>query len=214
MIRNSLFEKLDCFFIFSHNSCFTFRIVPLWTGRMLDYLMNLEQWLPILLNNYGTWIYAILFLVILAETGSVFLFFMPGDSLLIAIGALCSTTPIVHLHYMGLMLFCAGTLGYIINYYTGQVLGIKFFNEHSRYFKPEYIVKTNQYFMKHGGKTILFARFIPFVRSFAPFAAGSAKMGMATFMFYNVAGCLLWVVSLLSIGYGLGNILSFFGDVF
>lgn len=181
---------------------------------MLDFLLNLEQWLPILLNNYGVWIYAILFLVIFAETGSVFMFFLPGDSLLIAIGAMCSTTDILHLHYMGILLFAAGVLGYLVNYYTGQVLGIKFFNQHSRYFKPEYMVKTNHYFMKHGGKTILFARFIPFVRSFAPFAAGSGKMNIMTFMGYNVVGCLVWVISLLSIGYGLGNILSFFGDFF
>lgn len=180
---------------------------------MLDFLLNLEQWLPVLLHNYGLWIYAILFLVIFAETGSVFMFFLPGDSLLIAIGALCSTTDILHLHYMGVLLFTAGTLGYIVNYYTGQVLGIKYFNQHSRYFKPEYVAKTNQYFMKHGGKTILFARFIPLVRSFAPFAAGSARMNMASFMFYNVTGSFIWIASLLSIGYGLGNILGFFGNM-
>lgn len=181
---------------------------------MLDFLLNLEQWLPILLNNYGVWIYAILFLVIFAETGSVFMFFLPGDSLLIAIGALCSTTDILHLHYMGILLFIAGVLGYTVNYYTGQILGIKFFNQYSRYFKPEYMVKTNQYFMKHGGKTILFARFIPFVRSFAPFAAGSGKMNMMTFTGYNLAGSALWIGSLLSIGYGLGNIVGFFGQFF
>ena len=181
---------------------------------MLDFLLNLEQWLPILLNNYGVWIYAILFAVIFAETGSVFMFFLPGDSLLIAIGALCSTTDILHLHYMGVLLFSAGVLGYIVNYYTGQALGVKFFNQHSRYFKPEYMVKTNQYFMKHGGKTILFARFIPFVRSFAPFAAGSGKMNLASFMAYNVTGSALWIASLLSIGYGLGNIMAFFGHLF
>jgi membrane-associated protein len=181
---------------------------------MLDFLLNLEQWLPILLNDYGVWVYAILFLVIFAETGSVFMFFLPGDSLLIAIGAMCSTTDILHLHYMGILLFIAGVLGYLVNYYTGQVLGIKFFHRHSRYFKPEYMVKTNHYFMKHGGKTILFARFIPFVRSFAPFAAGSGKMNIASFMGYNIAGSALWIASLLSIGFGLGNILSFFGNLF
>ena len=181
---------------------------------MFDFLVNLEHGLPILLQNYGLWIYAILFLVIFAETGSIFMFFLPGDSLLIAIGALCSTTDILHLHYMGIMLFVAGSLGYIVNYYTGQLLGLKYFNQHSRYFKPEYILKTNQYFLKHGGKTILFARFIPLVRSFAPFAAGSARMHLSTFMFYNLAGSLLWIGSLLSIGYGLGNILSFLHQIF
>ena len=161
---------------------------------MIDFLMNLEHWLPLLLENYGLWIYAILFLIIFAETGSVFMFFLPGDSLLIAIGALCSTTDVVHLHYMGILLF------------------VKYFHQHSRYFKPEYIVKTNHYFMKHGGKTILMARFIPFVRSFAPFAAGSGHMPLATFSFYNVIGAAVWIFSLMAIGYGLGNILSWLGD--
>ena len=84
--------------------------------------------------------------------------------------------------------------------------------QHSRYFKPEYIVKTNHYFMKHGGKTILMARFIPFVRSFAPFAAGSGRMPLATFTVYNVVGAAVWIFSLMAIGYGLGNILSWLGD--
>ncbi|MFC6052954.1 hypothetical protein A6M14_06405 [Acinetobacter sp. Ac_877] len=174
---------------------------------MFDFLLNLEQWLPVLLENYGAWIYAILFLVIFAETGSVFMFFLPGDSLLLAIGALCSTTDVIHLHYMAITLFSASTLGYTVNYYTGSVLGIKYFNKHTRYFKPEYLVKTNHYFTKHGGKTILVARFVPFVRSFAPFAAGSAHMNFASFTAYNVIGGMLWIGALLGIGYGLGHTL-------
>jgi membrane-associated protein len=180
---------------------------------MFDFLMNLEQWLPVLLENYGAWIYAILFLVIFAETGSVFMFFLPGDSLLIAIGALCSTTDVVHLHYMAITLFSASILGYTVNYYTGSLLGIKFFNKHTRYFKPEYLSKTNHYFTKHGGKTILIARFIPFVRSFAPFAAGSAHMNFASFTAYNVLGGLMWIGILLGIGYGVGHTLSAVADL-
>lgn len=181
---------------------------------MMEILLHLEQWLPMLLEQYGVWIYAILFLVILAETGSVFMFFLPGDSLLIAVGALCSTSSDVHLQYMGALLFVAATLGYIINYYTGQVLGLKYFNQHSRFFKPEYMQKTNYYFVKHGPLTILIARFVPFVRSFAPFAAGSARMNPAQFMLYNVLGSALWIGVLLSIGYGLGNILAAIKDFF
>ncbi|WOE30680.1 MULTISPECIES: VTT domain-containing protein [unclassified Acinetobacter] len=181
---------------------------------MLDFLLNLEQWLPVLLENYGVWIYAILFLVIFAETGSVFMFFLPGDSLLIAIGALCSTTDVIHLHYMGITLITASILGYTVNYYTGSFLGIKYFNKHTRYFKPEYMVKTNNYFLKHGGKTILVARFVPFVRSFAPFAAGSAKMNLASFTFYNVIGGFIWIGLLLAIGYGVGHTLYAVADVF
>lgn len=181
---------------------------------MLDFLMHIEQWLPTLLDQYGLWIYAILFLIIFAETGSVFMFFLPGDSLLIAIGALCSTTDVIHLNTIGLLLFTAAVLGYIVNYYTGQILGFKFFHEHSRYLKPTYIVKTNHYFTKHGGKTILMARFVPFVRSFAPFAAGAGHMNLLSFMLYNVAGGLIWIAVLLSIGYGAGNILGLAVDLF
>ena len=180
---------------------------------MIDFLLNLEQWLPLLLENYGVWIYAILFLVIFAETGSVFMFFLPGDSLLLAIGALCSTTDVIHLHTMGIMLFVASVLGYSVNYYTGSVLGIKYFNKHTRYFKPEYMVKTNKYFMTHGGKTILVARFVPFVRSFAPFAAGSAHMNIASFMFYNVLGGFIWIGLLLGIGFFLGHTVSAVADL-
>lgn len=179
---------------------------------MMDFLLHLEQWLPMLLDRYGIWIYAILFAVILAETGSVFMFFLPGDSLLIAVGALCSTSDDVHLQYMGMLLFIAAALGYVINYYTGRALGVKYFHKHSRFFKPEYMVKTNQYFMKHGAFTIMIARFVPFVRSFAPFAAGSAHMNFSRFMVYNVLGSALWIGVLLSVGYGLGNIVGVFKD--
>ena len=181
---------------------------------MLDFLMHIEQWLPTLLDQYGLWIYAILFLIIFAETGSVFMFFLPGDSLLIAIGDLCSTTDVIHLNTMGLLLFSAAVLGYIVNYYTGQILGFKFFHEHSRYLKPAYIVKTNHYFTKHGGKTILVARFVPFVRSFAPFAAGAGHMNLLSFMLYNVAGGFIWIAVLLGIGYGAGNMLGLAVDLF
>ena len=175
---------------------------------MIDFLLHLEQLLPTLLETYGLWIYAILFLIILGETGSVFLFFLPGDSLLIAIGALCSTTALVHLHYMGVLLFIAAVLGYTINYHTGRVLGLKFFRRHPRWFKPEYIDKTTAYFEKHGGKTILMARFIPFMRSIAPFAAGSGYMSYTSFMWYNILGGWIWISLLLVIGYGAGNLVS------
>ena len=180
---------------------------------MIDFFLHLEQLLPVLLAEYGLWIYAILFLIIFAETGFVFMFFLPGDSLLIAIGALCSSSELIHLHTMGILMMIAAVLGYIVNYYTGQKLGFKFAHQHSRWLKPEYMMKTNQYFLKHGGKTILVARFIPFVRSFAPFAAGAGHMSLATFMWYNVTGGLIWIGSLLAIGYGVGNTLSFMVDV-
>ena len=173
---------------------------------MLDFFLNLEQMLPLLLSQYGIWIYAILFLVIFAETGFVFMFFLPGDSLLIAVGALCSSSAIIQLHSMGILLIIAAILGYAVNYYTGKKLGFKYLHRHSRWMKPEYLSKTNHYFVKHGGKTIILARFIPFVRSFAPFAAGAGGMKFSSFMWYNTIGSLIWIGVLLSIGYGAGNI--------
>ncbi|AOA59625.1 VTT domain-containing protein [Acinetobacter larvae] len=181
---------------------------------MLDFLLHLEQMLPVLLNNYGVWIYAILFLVIFAETGSIFMFFLPGDSLLIAIGALCSTTETVHLHYMAILLIIASILGYIVNYQTGRMLGNKYFQKHAHWFKAEYIDKTNLYFARHGGKTIIVARFIPFVRSFAPFAAGSSRMRYSRFMYYNVLGGIIWICILLGVGFGLGNLVSVTVELF
>jgi len=175
---------------------------------MMEFLLHIEQMLPTLLENYGLWIYAILFLIIFAETSSVFMFFLPGDSLLIAVGALCSTADNVHLHYMGILLIIACTLGYAVNYHTGRILGLKYLNKPSKWFKPEYIEKTNRYFEKHGGKTILVARFIPFVRSFAPFAAGSTHMKYSSFMVYNIIGGVVWITVLLGMGYGLGNLVS------
>lgn len=175
--------------------------------------MHIEQLLPVLLDQYGLWIYAILFLIIFAETGSVFMFFLPGDSLLIAIGALCSTAEAVHLSYMAILLIMASILGYIVNYYTGRALGFRFFKQHPKIFKPEYIEKTNTYFLKHGGKTIMMARFLPFVRSFAPFAAGAGHMKMHNFMFYNVLGGIFWICLLLGIGYGAGNLISYTVDL-
>lgn len=180
---------------------------------MLDWLIHLEQLLPTLLDNYGVWLYAILFLIIFAETASVFMFFLPGDSLLIAIGALCFTSPSLHLQYMIVLLFVAAVLGYGVNYYTGKLLGFKFFHQHSRIFKPKYISKTNHYFVKHGGKTIMIARFIPFVRSFAPFAAGAAHMNKTKFMLYNIVGGWIWIALLIGVGYGAGNLLSILFDV-
>lgn len=170
--------------------------------------MQIEHILPMLLDQYGLWIYAFLFLIIFAETGSVFMFFLPGDSLLIAVGALCSTAESVHLHYMGLLLISASVLGYIVNYYTGKIFGFKLFHKYPRIFKPQYLSKTNHYFHKHGGKTILVARFVPFVRSFAPFAAGASRMNMNSFMLYNLFGSLAWIIVLLGIGFGAGNVIS------
>lgn len=170
-----------------------------------DFIFNFEHFLPILIQEYGLWVYAILFLIIFSETAFVFMFFLPGDSLLLTVGALCSAVEIMHLGYMIGLLFIAATLGYMVNYHIGQHFGDRILNVKSRFIKQEYLHKTNEYFQRHGGKTILLARFIPFARSFAPLAAGSSNMNYTRFFFYNIFGALLWISLLVSAGYLFGH---------
>lgn len=170
-----------------------------------DLLIRFENYLPVLVQEYGVWIYAILFLIIFAETAFVFMFFLPGDSLLLAIGAICATSDFLHLDYMMILLFFAAMLGYMVNYSTGKLLGGRINESNSRWIKKEYLAKTEEYFVKHGGKTILMARFIPFARSFAPFAAGSSHMNYVSFMMYNIVGSFIWIVLLVGIGYLLAS---------
>lgn len=179
----------------------------------LDFIFGFEQLLPSLLQQYGLWIYALLFMIIFCETAFVFMFFLPGDSLLFTIGALCSTVESMHVNYMIGLLSTAAFLGYIVNYHTGRYLGGRIFNIKSRFVKQEYLYKTHEYFLRHGGKTILIARFIPFVRSFAPLAAGSSGMNYFQFMFYNVLGALFWMVLLIGAGYLFGHALIQVGDL-
>ncbi|MCH7337888.1 VTT domain-containing protein [Acinetobacter sp. NIPH 2699] len=171
----------------------------------LDFIFNFEHFLPILVQEYGLWIYAILFLIIFSETAFVFMFFLPGDSLLLAVGALCSVVEIMHLGYMISLLFFAAALGYMVNYHIGRHFGDRIFNTESRFIKQSYLQKTNTFFLKHGGKTILLARFIPFARSFAPLAAGSSNMNYTHFVIYNILGALLWISVLVTAGYLFGH---------
>lgn len=181
--------------------------------NFFDYIFNFEQFLPILIQEYGIWIYAILFLIIFSETAFVFMFFLPGDSLLLAVGALCSVIEIMHLGYMISLLFIAATLGYMVNYHIGLYFGERIFKLRSRFIKQEYLLKTNEYFSRHGGKTIILARFIPFARSFAPLAAGSSNMNYVQFLIYNLIGALLWISLLLSAGYLFGHALIQVSDL-
>ncbi|MCG2574966.1 VTT domain-containing protein [Acinetobacter sp. ME22] len=169
--------------------------------HILDFLFSLEQQLPLILQEYGLWIYAIVFIIIFLETGCIAMFFLPGDSLLIALGALCASAGSVHLEYMFILLFLSAALGYIVNYYTGLYLGTKILNCRFGCIKQEYLDKTNHFFQKHGGKTIIFARFVPLIRSFAPFAAGSGGMRYSYFIVYNLIGAMLWIGVMLGIGY-------------
>lgn len=166
-----------------------------------DFFISFEQHLPLLIQEYGLWIYGILSLIIFAETAFIFMFFLPGDSLLLTIGALCATTAEIDISYMVFFLFVSAALGYIANYQIGKLLGDRALTINSRFIKKEYLLKTQNYFEKHGGKTILLARFIPFARSFAPFAAGSSGMNYWIFIIYNIVGAFIWIALLVGIGY-------------
>ena len=172
---------------------------------MIEFLLHFEQGLAGFIQAYGMWIYALIFLIIFLETAFVFMFFLPGDSLLITVGAFCATVDFMHIEHMMVLLSVAATLGYFCNYYTGRFFGERIYSYKSRFLKKEHLDRTHQFFEKYGPVTILIARFIPFVRSVAPLAAGSAGMGQGIFTIYNIVGACLWIMSLTAIGYFSAN---------
>jgi membrane-associated protein len=155
--------------------------------------------------SHGIWIYGILFLIIFCETGLVVTPFLPGDSLLFAVGAVSHTTPL-NLWYCGAIMLAAAILGDLVNYWIGRLAGQWMMKTFPRIVKPQHIEKTHAFFETYGGKTIIIARFIPIIRTFAPFVAGTAKMDLHKFMFFNVSGAVLWVGSLIPLGYFFGGI--------
>ncbi len=172
---------------------------------LFDIVMHLDRHLVDLTAQYGPWIYALLFLIIFCETGLVVTPFLPGDSLLFVTGALAgagildTTTLIVGLT-------AAAVIGNTTNYWIGRYLGPKAFNSpSSRIFRPEYLDRTQRFYDKYGGKTIVITRFVPIVRTFAPFVAGIGKMPHLRFQGFNVAGGVFWVGSLVAAGYWLGD---------
>lgn len=172
---------------------------------LLDFILHVDQHLVEFVTNYGVWIYGILFLIIFVETGLVVMPFLPGDSLLFAAGALAATgamDPVVLI----ILLFIAAVLGDTLNYHIGKYIGPRVFNIETRWINKEYLFKTQAFFEKHGGKTIIFARFIPFARTFAPFVAGVSSMNYKYFLSYNVIGAICWVASFITLGYLFGNI--------
>ncbi|MFC2064716.1 DedA family protein [Chloroflexota bacterium] len=172
---------------------------------IIDIFIHLDVYLSQILADYGTWTYAILFLVIFLETGFVVTPFLPGDSLLFAAGtfaALGSFNPIL----LGLLLIIAAILGDTVNYWIGHKVGDKVFTSDIKWIKKDYIHRTQEFFNKYGGKTIFLARFVPIIRTFAPFISGVGKMKYGYFLFYNVVGGITWVALFLSAGYFFGNI--------
>lgn len=163
--------------------------------NIIDFILHINVHLQQLINDHGQWIYLILFLIVFCETGLVVTPFLPGDSLLFVGGALCAM-PQNHLSpwLFALVMIAAAILGDTSNYYIGKFFGEKLFsNPHSKIFKQEYLEKTHNFYKKHGGKTIILARFVPIVRTFAPFVAGMGKMTYHHFEIFNATGAVLWV---------------------
>ncbi|MDD3354512.1 DedA family protein [Zoogloea sp.] len=171
----------------------------------IDIILHLDKHLEMLTAQYGTWIYAILFLIIFCETGLVVFPFLPGDSLLFVAGALAATGG-MDIYVLCGVLLTAAVLGDNVNYWIGHTIGPKVFRwENSRLFNRAAFDKTHAYFESHGGKTIIIARFLPLLRTFAPFVAGVARMTYPRFVALDFLGGCIWIFSLTWLGYGFGN---------
>ena len=172
----------------------------------LDLILHLDVYLDMLVTNYGTWVYAILFLVIFCETGLVVTPFLPGDSLLFIAGAVAAGGAMDPLLLAGLLMLAA-ILGDSTNYLIGRTAGEKLFsNPDSKIFRRDYLQQTHDFYDKHGGKTVTLARFLPIIRTFAPFVAGVGKMNYLRFFGFSVLGTVLWVGGLVTLGYFFGNV--------
>lgn len=174
---------------------------------LIDFILHIDQHLVDIVSNYQTWTYLILFLIIFAETGLVVTPFLPGDSLLFAAGAIIAKPESnLNVWLMWILLLVAAIIGDMVNYMIGDYVGPKAFSGKYKLLKKEYLDKTQKFYIKHGGKTIIYARFIPIIRTFAPFVAGVGTMSYSRFASYNVVGGFLWVTSFLFIGYFFGGL--------
>lgn len=175
---------------------------------VIDFILHIDVHLQAMVAQYGVWIYAILFLILFCETGLVVTPFLPGDSLLFVAGALAAIPDsALNVHVMALLLCAAAIIGDAVNYTIGRLFGNKLFsNPNSKIFRRSYLDKTHQFYERHGGKTIILARFVPIVRTFAPFVAGMGKMSYRHFALFNVVGGILWVVLFSYAGYFFGNL--------
>ncbi len=174
-------------------------------AKVIDIFLHLDKYLAALTTQYGVWVYALLFLIIFVETGLVVMPFLPGDSLLFVAGAIAGLGAL-SLPTLIVLLVIAAVLGDALNFSVGRYFGDKVFSwKDSRFFNKEAFDKTHAFYEKHGGMTIIVARFLPFIRTFAPFVGGVAHMNYARFAMFNVIGGLLWVISLTVLGYLIGN---------
>ncbi len=173
---------------------------------LIDFILHVDKHLEVFVQTYGAWVYALLFLIIFVETGLVVMPFLPGDSLLFVVGALCGAGLMDIRLAMGLLVVAA-ILGDQVNYSIGRFFGPKVFQwENSRFFNRHAFDQAHQFYETYGGITIILARFMPFIRTFAPFVAGVAEMSRRTFTAYNIVGAVIWVVGLSLAGYWFGNL--------
>ncbi|WP_026472218.1 DedA family protein [Alkanindiges illinoisensis] len=173
--------------------------------ELIDFILHVDQHLLEFVRDYGTWVYAILFLIIFVETGLVVMPLLPGDSLLFAAGAIAATgamDPVL----LSILLFVAAVMGDSLNYQIGRYIGPRVFSMNLRFIKRDHLLKTQSFFEKHGGKTIIFARFLPIIRTFAPFIAGVSHMQYSRFLMFNVIGGAAWILSFVWLGYFFGNL--------
>ena len=173
---------------------------------LIDFILHVDRYLEAFTRDYGTWVYALLFLIIFVETGLIVMPFLPGDSLLFVVGAMCGVGLMNYPLVMALLV-TAAILGDQCNYSIGRYFGPKVFQwEQSRFFNKRAFDQAHAFYEQYGGVTIIVARFLPFVRTFAPFVAGVAEMTRAKFTLYNVVGAVIWVVGIVTVGYLFGNI--------
>lgn len=174
---------------------------------LIDFILHIDQHLVQIVSDYKSWTYIILFLIIFAETGFVVTPFLPGDSLLFATGAIIAKPEAeLNIFTMLILLIIAAILGDMVNYAVGRKIGIRAFSGRYKFLKKEYLERTQAFYARHGGKTIIYARFIPIIRTFAPFVAGVGTMSYRKFASYNVIGGVVWIASFLFLGYFFGGI--------
>jgi membrane-associated protein len=172
---------------------------------LIEIFLHIDVYLNTIIQNYGLWTYALLFAIIFMETGFVVTPFLPGDSLLFAAGTFAAIGTL-SVGLLFLLLFFAAVLGDTVNYWIGHALGASVFEKNYRFLKREHLERTQAFYRRHGGKTIVLARFVPIVRTFAPFVAGVGTMAYGKFIFYNIFGALVWSGLFISLGYFFGNI--------
>jgi len=170
-----------------------------------DLFLHIDRHLDLVIAQYGYWAYGFLFAIVFAETGLVVAPFLPGDSLLFIAGAYCATEHF-NMGTLSIGLVLAAVLGNTVNYFIGRWIGHRVFSSQSRWIDQKALRKTHGFYEKHGGKTIVLARFLPIIRTFAPFIAGVSEMNFARFQLFNITGAVLWVVILVVAGYFFGNI--------